>query len=187
MKEDHEIIELYWARSESAVHETDEKYGAKLHTLSGRILPEAEDAEECVNDTYLGAWNAMPPQRPQLLKMVLAAITRNLSFDRVKAAQAAKRGGGVLEVALDELAECADGRQSVESEAMASALGDCINAFLQTLPARERGVFLRRYFFVESAAEIAQRYALTPNGVNVMLHRTRQKLREALVREGYVV
>lgn len=185
--EDAQIIELYWQRDGAAIEKTDEKYGSYCYTVANRILCSHEDSEECVSDTWLRAWNAMPPQRPQLLKMFLAAITRNLSFDRVKAAQAAKRGGGVLEVALDELAECADGRQSVESEAMASALGDCINTFLQTLPARERGVFLRRYFFVESAAEIAQRYALTPNGVNVMLHRTRQKLREALVREGYVV
>lgn len=83
MKEDHEIIELYWARSESAVHETDEKYGAKLHTLSGRILPDAEDAEECVNDTYLGAWNAMPPQRPLALFAFLARICRNIACDKL--------------------------------------------------------------------------------------------------------
>ena len=95
MKEDHEIIELYWARSESAVHETDAKYGAKLHTLSGRILPEAEDAEECVNDTYLGAWNAMPPQRPLALFAFLARICRNIACDKLRQApreKAQRRG-----------------------------------------------------------------------------------------------
>ena len=95
MKEDHEIIELYWARSESAVHETDEKYGAKLHTLSGRILPEAEDAEECVNDTYLGAWNAMPPQRPLALFAFLARICRNIACDKLDKLRAHGRAFGV--------------------------------------------------------------------------------------------
>ena len=95
MKEDHEIIELYWARSESAVHETDEKYGAKLHTLSGRILPEAEDAEECVNDTYLGAWNAMPPQRPLALFAFLARICRNIACDKLDKLRAKKRSAEV--------------------------------------------------------------------------------------------
>lgn len=96
MKEDHEIIELYWARSESAVHETDAKYGAKLHTLSGRILPEAEDAEECVNDTYLGAWNAMPPQRPLALFAFLARICRNIACDKLDKLRAKKRSAGGL-------------------------------------------------------------------------------------------
>lgn len=105
MKEDHEIIELYWARSESAVHETDEKYGAKLHTLSGRILPEAEDAEECVNDTYLGAWNAMPPQRPLALFAFLARICRNIACDKLDKLRAKKRSAEVSAL-TEELSAC---------------------------------------------------------------------------------
>ncbi len=185
--EDAQIIDLYWQRDGAAIEKTDEKYGGYCYTVANRILCSHEDSEECVSDTWLRAWNAMPPQRPQLLKMFLAAITRNLSLDRVKANQAAKRGGGALEVALDELGECADGRESVESAVLAAELGECINAFLGTLAARERVIFLRRYFFCETAEEIAQRCGMNAGGVNVVLHRTRKKLREHLQREGFTV
>lgn len=184
--EDAQIIELYWQRDDTAIEKTDEKYGAYCYTVANRILNSHEDSEECVSDTWLRAWNAMPPQRPQLLKMFLAAITRNLSFDRVKAAQSQKRGGGALEVALDELGECVDGRCSVEAAVEGQALGACINAFLGTLAVRERVIFLRRYFFVESSGEIAQRCGMSAGSVNVSLHRTRAKLREYLQKEGYL-
>lgn len=185
--EDAQIIELYWQRDDTAIEKTDEKYGGYCYTVANRILSSHEDAEECVNDTWLRAWNAMPPQRPQLLKMFLAAITRNLSFDRVKAAQTTKRGGGALEIALDELGECVGGSDDAESSAIAQALGESINEFLSTLAARERVIFLRRYFFVESPAEIAQRCGISAGNVNVSLHRTRKKLREHLEKEGFSV
>ena len=129
MKEDHEIIELYWARSESAVHETDEKYGAKLHTLSGRILPEAEDAEECVNDAYLGTWNAIPPQRPDPLLTFLCRIVRNLSIMRYHANTATKRNSA-YDIALVELENCLSSGITVEDEVERKLLVQTIEDFL---------------------------------------------------------
>ena len=166
MKEDHEIIELYWARSESAVHETDEKYGAKLHTLSGRILPEAEDAEECVNDTYLGAWNAMPPQRPLALFAFLARICRNIACDKLDKLRAKKRSAEVS--ALTE-----------ESREIAEAL----NSFLSTLPVDARLFFMRRYWYMDSVKAIAEKYGCGESRVKTSLHRTREKLRDYLQKE----
>lgn len=139
MKEDHEIIELYWARSESAVHETDEKYGAKLHTLSGRILPEAEDAEECVNDTYLGAWNAMPPQRPLALFAFLARICRNIACDKLDRLRAKKRSAEVSAL-TEELSACiADPTAAREAESR--EIAEALNSFLSTLPRRCPALF----------------------------------------------
>lgn len=143
MKEDHEIIELYWARSESAVHETDAKYGAKLHTLSGRILPEAEDAEECVNDTYLGAWNAMPPQRPLALFAFLARICRNIACDKLDKLRAKKRSAEVSAL-TEELSACiADPTAAREAESR--EIAEALNSFLSTLPVDARLFFMRRY------------------------------------------
>ena len=167
MKEDHEIIELYWARSESAVHETDEKYGAKLHTLSGRILPEAEDAEECVNDTYLGAWNAMPPQRPLALFAFLARICRN---------------SAEVSALTEELSACiADPTAAREAESR--EIAEALNSFLSTLPVDARLFFMRRYWYMDSVKAIAEKYGCGESRVKTSLHRTREKLRDYLQKE----
>jgi len=183
--EDSLIIELYWQRSADAIRETDSKYGAYCFAISDNILHSKEDSEECVNDTYLAAWNAIPPHKPAKLRMFLAKITRNLSFNRFNARSAQKRGGVETVLVLDELAECLAAETVVESEYETKELGQCIRMFVRTLPERDGNVFVRRYFFTESVAEIAARYGLTENNVMVILSRTRKKLKAHLIKEGF--
>lgn len=201
--EDAQIIELYWARDEMAIRETDTKYGSYCRAIAHRIVKRTEDTEECVSDTYLHTWNAIPPTRPDVLKLYLARIVRNLSFNRYKTLHALRRGGGEIEAALDELSECvaASGTSgAVAKEAAGGAtaspqeegvialeLRESINAFVKSLPERDGNLFLRRYFFTEGVREIAERYGLTENNVSVILNRTRKKLKEHLASEGYVV
>lgn len=184
--EDSRIIELYWQKKSSAVTESAEKYGAYCFTIAENILHSAEDSEECVNDTWLRAWNAMPPQRPRVLRMFLAKITRNLAFDRFNARKAEKRGGGEAALVLDELSECLAGGVDTESAYEGRELGRCIQRFVLALPERDGNVFVRRYFFTEPVVVIAERYGLTANNVMVILSRTRKKLRLELMKEGYL-
>ncbi len=183
--EDNQIIELYFQRKEEAIKETECKYGSYCFTIAENILHNTEDSEECVSDTWLNAWNAMPPQRPTVLRMFLAKITRNLSFTRFRERNAEKRGGGELNLVLDELAECIAYESDTEGEYIAKELEQCIRLFVRELPKREGDVFVRRYFFTETVAVIAKRYAMTDNNVMVMLCRTRKKLRMHLSKEGY--
>ncbi len=184
--EDHQIIELYWQKNENAISETAGKYGAYCFTVAQNILHSAEDAEECVNDTWLHAWNAIPPQRPSVLRIFLAKITRNLSINRFHAESAEKRGGGEIVLVLDELAECIAGGVDAEAAYESKELEQCIQCFVRALPKRERNMFVRRYFFTEPAAAIAAHYGLTENNVQVILSRTRKKLRLVLKKEGYL-
>ena len=183
--EDTQIIALYWQRSSDAIRASEEAYGAYCFTVANRIVDNREDAEECVSDTWLRAWYAMPPEKPNYLRMFFAAITRNLSLDRMRATLTAKRGGGQAVLALEELSECVSGSPEVEDAIIAAELSASVNRFLNTLSEPARNVFLRRYFFLESAAEIAERYAMKPGAVAVSLHRTRAALREHLRREGF--
>lgn len=183
--EDSHIVELYWQKNADAIKETDRKYGAYCFAIADNILHSSEDSEECVNDTWLNAWNAIPPQKPAKLQMFLAKITRNLSFNRFNARSAEKRGGGEILLVLDELAECLAGESDVESEYEARELGQYIRRFVQKLPEREGNVFVRRYFFTETVAEIAKRYGLSQNNVMVILSRTRKKLKAQLIKEGF--
>lgn len=185
--EEQKIIELYWNRDESALTETDRKYGMYCRSIAWNILHSQEDSEECVNDTYLRAWNTIPPQRPARLNMYLAKITRNLAFDRYKAQMAQKRGGSEITVILDELAECVAGGESVEDAFLAKELAEAIGSFVRGLSEREANVFVRRYFFAETAKQIGTRYSLSANNVTVILSRTRQKLKEYLKKEGYLL
>lgn len=185
--EDEQIIELYWKRDEGAIRETDQKYGSYCYAISNHILHNHEDSEECVNDTWMKAWNAMPPHRPDILRLFLAKITRNLSFDRYKAKQAAKRGGGEMEAVLEELDECVQGSYDVEEAISAKELQGCLNAFVCGLPLRDSDIFLRRYYFVETTAEIAKRYGMRESNVLTILSRTRKKLKVYLRKEGYVL
>lgn len=184
--EDRQIVELYWQKNADAISETSSKYGAYCFTIADRILHSTEDSEECVNDTWLHAWNAMPPQRPNVLRMFLARITRNLSVNRFNARSAEKRGGGEMILVLDELADCLAGETNVEAEYEARELEECIRRFVRGLPERDGNVFVRRYFFTEPVAAIAGRYGLTENNVAVILNRTRKKLRAKLAKEGYL-
>lgn len=185
--DDTTIIDLYWARSEQALHETELKYGAYCRAIARNILKNPEDTEECVSDTWLGAWNAMPPKRPSILSAFLGRITRNLAFDRWKAARAEKRGGGELPLALDELDACIAAKGGVEAEFDGKELTRAIDAFLRTLPERECSLFLRRYWFMDSVRDIASRYSMNENNVKSILFRTREKLRKYLEEEGITV
>lgn len=184
--EDSRIVELYWQKNADAIKETDRKYGPYCFTIADNILHNKEDSEECVNDTWLNAWNAMPPQKPTKLQLFLAKITRNLAFNLFNSRSAQKRGGGEINLVLDELAECLAGESDVESEYEEKALGECVRLFVRSLPQRDGNVFVRRYFFTESVAEIAKRYDLTTNNVMVILSRTRKKLKGHLIKEGFI-
>ncbi len=185
--DDETILELYFARDERAVAETDRKYGGYCFTLANAILHNQQDAEETVSDTYLKAWNAIPPRKPGILKMFLAKITRNLAFSRWRSCNAQKRGGGEMELVLEELAGCIAAPGSIEDGLNAKELAKTIRCFLNTLPVREQDLFLRRYFFVEETEAIAERYGMKPATVQRTLSRTRMKLKSYLTKEGYAV
>ena len=185
--EDEDILDLYFARDEQAVVETDRKYGPYCFSLANSILNDPQDAEETVSDTYLKAWHAIPPKRPNILKMFLAKITRNLAFSRWRSYAAQKRGGGELPLVLEELAGCIADPGSVEDQLNGRELAKVIRSFLNTLPAREQDIFLRRYFFVEESEAIARRYSMKSATVLRTLSRTREKLKKYLTQEGYAL
>ena len=182
---DEAIIEMYFARNEEAIKKSDEKYGRYCMTVAGSILSDRLDAEECVNDTWLRAWNAIPPERPNYLKLFFAKITRNLAISRYRATTAKKRGGGEFEAVLDELSECIgdDTETAVDMRAMSASVNDFIGA----LEIRERAIVLRRYFFSEGTETIAVKFGLKKSNVHKILSRTRKKLQEHLAKEGYNV
>ena len=183
--EDEEIIELYWKRDEQAVHETQRAYGDYCRRVACGILNDPQDVEEVLADTWLHAWNSIPPQKPKFLKLYLAKIARNLAFSAFRSRSAAKRGGNAVFVALDELGECVSSPCSAESHYDAQELGETINAFLRTASDKERMVFVRRYFFLDEIPQIARRYSLTETNVRMILSRTRSKLKKYLIQEGY--
>ena len=185
--EDTKIIDLYFARNEQAVTETANKYGAYCFALANSILPDKLDAEEAVSDTYWKTWNAIPPHRPAVLKLFLAKITRNLGFTRWRSINAQKRGGGEIDLVLEELSECVAATGSAEEVLNGKELAKAVRAFLDTIPLREQDIFLRRYFFVEESASIAKRYGMKQATVLRTLSRTRMKLKKYLAKEGYAV
>lgn len=184
---DTEILDLYWARNERAIAETQISYGNYCYSIAYHILHIKEDSEECVNDTWLRAWNAIPPNRPGRLSLFLGTITRNLSFDMWKRKNALKRGSGEMEAALDELVECVPAATSTEEAVEEAELERMINRFLGTLPERDRNIFLRRYWFVEEYREIADRFGMNLNTVKTTLFRVRGKLKDYLEQEGVVL
>lgn len=185
--EDSAIIDLYWAREERALTETDLKYGKLCRSVAYNILHNREDTEECVNDTWMRAWNAMPPGRPGVLSAFLSRITRNLALDACKASRAEKRGGGQLPAALDELGDCIPAEGGVEQEMAFRELTKLLDEFLRTLPEKECCIFLRRYWYVDSTRDIARRYGMPEGSVKSQLSRTRQKLKKVLQTEGVAI
>lgn len=183
--EDNRIIELYFSRSEDAIVETDRKYGGFCYSIAYNILFNREDSEESVSDTYLSAWNAIPPTRPGIFSSFLGKITRNLSLDRWRRRSAAKRGGGEVPLALDELEDCISDGETPELAYERRELEVSVNRFLDRLSATERNVFLCRYWYLDSIGEIADTFGFTTAKVNSMLRRTREKLRRHLEKEGY--
>ena len=182
--EDNQIVELYWARSESAITETADKYGRYCYSIAFNILHGREDSEECVNDTYLSAWNSMPDQRPNKLRAFLGRITRNLSLKRWETYDAAKRGAGQVPLVLDELQECIPARESTEQAIDAMALAELINGFLSTTSEEKRKIFMRRYWYLSPVKEIAKDFTLSESKVKMSLLRTRNELKQYLEKEG---
>ena len=185
--EDREIVDLYWDRNERAISETAEKYERYLLKIAWNILADREDSEESVNDTYLHAWNAMPPHRPSLLSTFLGKITRQLSIDIYRKRHASKRGGSEYALSLDELADCVPATGGPEQEFEANELASAIDRFLRDLPAEARNLFLARYYFMDPLKDAAASCGLTEANAKTVLFRTRQKLKEYLGKEGYAV
>ena len=185
--EDGRIVDLYWRRDGAAITETSAKYGGYCRAIACNILPDVRDAEECVNDTWLGAWNAMPVHRPDRLAPFLGRITRNLALNRYRSARAEKRGGGEFPLVLEELEGCVPSSPSAEQAVEDAELERLVNRFLHTLSPRDCDLFLRRYWFAEPLSDIAERYGLKENTVKTSLFRSRAKLRRYLEREGVVL
>ena len=184
--DDKNIVDLFWQRSEKAIVETDSKYGGYCFSIAYNVLANNEDAEESVSDTYMAAWNKLPPHRPSILATFLGKITRNISISRWRSRSAYKRGGGEIVLALEELDNCVDGTQDIEASSDARELSACLNRFLDSLSKAERDIFLRRYWFFDPIAAIAESYGFTQSKVTSMLHRMRGKLRKQLEKEGFV-
>ena len=181
--DDAQIVDLYWQRSENAVPETQAKFGPYCRTIAYSILSDEQDAEECVNDTWLGAWNAMPDKRPSVLSTFLGYITRNFALNRLEARRSAKRGGGEAVLALDELETCIPSDASPQRCLEQKELEAAIDAFVSGLPETERRIFIARYWFLLSVKEIADRLGCTQSKVKTSLFRTRNKLRLYLQEE----
>ena len=182
--EDEKIITLYWERNENAIRESEKKYGKYCYTIASTLLRSREDADECVNETWSGAWNAIPPERPTILRGFLARITRNIAIDRLRRDGANKRREEV-EIAIDEYWECIPSQEaSIEDDFV---MKQAINGFLKSLDTRTRVIFMRRYWYSMSVKEIADGIGLSENHVNVILHRTRSKFKEYLTKEGIFV
>ncbi|WP_298030334.1 RNA polymerase sigma factor [uncultured Dysosmobacter sp.] len=181
--EDKDIIALYWARSEEAIQATAAKYGGYCGAIIRRVLGDGRDGEECLNDTWLGAWNAIPPQRPAKLAVFLGRIARNTALDRYSY-NTARRRCGDFELVLEELAECVGGDPAGEDFDL-RRLGESISAYLDTVSPAARRAFLRRYWHCETMAEIGEATGYTQAKIRSLLHRTRKGLREYLIREGY--
>lgn len=181
---DEEIIQLFQRRDERALAAVQQTYGSYCFSVAMNILHNRQDSEECVNETLMRAWKAIPPQEPKSLRMFLAAVTRNLAFSAYRRDNAQCRGSGELELVLGELEECVAAPGSLEDLVLTQELDTEINRFLRTLSDKERDVFLRRYFFTESYREIAKRYRMQEASVRMCLTRTRKKLKKHLTKEG---
>lgn len=182
--DDEKIVNLYWQRNPVAIAETKTKYGKFCYTIAYRVLHNNEDAEECENDTYLEAWNSMPPQKPSVLSAFLGTITRRNSIDKWRKKMTEKRGGGEFELSLNELENCIPDEKSIDEQLAVEELAKIISTFLRGLPETERNVFLRRYWYFDSINEICEKYGFGQSKVKMMLLRTRQKLLSCLEKEG---
>jgi len=182
--EDTKIIDLYWARQETAIVETDKKYGNYCRSIAMHILSNMEDTEECVNDTWMKAWDCMPPQRPDILSAFLGKITRNLSISRYRMTHAKKRGSGEVDLLLTELEECLPSSKSVEEEVEGKETAKAIDRFLYSIEPESRNIFIRRYFYADQVKEIAERFDISESKVKSQLFRMRGRLKEHLEKEG---
>ena len=185
--EDEMIIGLYWDRNETAIAETDRKYGAYLTRIARNVLDDAEDSREAVNDTYFAAWRTIPPQRPQILSAYLAKLTRRIAIDCFRKRTRIKRGGGEYVVSLSELEGTFSAGNTTEARMDGMALSAAINTFLRKLEPQARTAFIGRYYFMDPVAEVARYCGMSESKAKSMLHRTRQKLKAYLQKEGFTV
>lgn len=185
--EDSNIVALYWTRDEEAIRQTQIKYGRYCYTIAYNILRNCQEAEEAENDTYLDAWHSMPPHKPLLLSAFLGKITRRISLDKWRANSADKRGGGEVPLSLSELTECIPDNKRIDDALHAEELAKLIDAYLRTLPTAERHVFLCRYWYFDTIEDIAKQFGFGQSKVKTLLHRTRQKLKIHLKKEGIYI
>ena len=185
--DDRQIIELYNERSETAISETANKYGKYCYYIAYHILYDEQDSEECVNDTYLRAWETIPPQYPNKMSAFLGKITRNLALNRYRYYMREKRGCGQIPLVLDELQECVPAANRTEEMIEEKLLVELLNRFLCELPLEKRMMFLRRYWYMSSIQEIANDYEISEGKVKMTLLRTRNKLKQILEKEGIVL
>ena len=184
--EDAKIIDLFWARKEEAIRQTDKAYGRRLHVLADRILNNREDAQECVNDTYHAAWNHIPPTRPEFLFAFLAKIARHFSFDKLDYQHAKKRDAILVELS-EELENCIPAPDDFEKRAESETIGRVISDFLKEQPESMRKVFVRRYWYMDSISDISVSFGISESKAKSILFRMRNKLREYLEKEGVIV
>lgn len=185
--DDKKIVELFFARQESAIAASSGKFGAYLYSIAYNVLGNREDAEECVNDTYIDAWNCIPPHRPSNLSAFLGKITRRISIDKLRKRKAKKRGNGESDIILEELHGCIISEDSTEHIFEAKELSQIINSFIKTLPQTERNIFICRYWYMESISDICIRFGFSESKIKSILHRSREKLRKKLKKEGYTI
>lgn len=184
---DKQIVELYWKRDESAITLTQEKYSTYLMKISQNILNDIEDSEESVNDTYLAAWNSMPPQNPSVLSTYLGKLTRRISISMFRKRNAAKRQGGEFALAFSEMEDVMKGNMEPEKEMEARILCELLNKFLRSLKPDERRTFIGRYYYMDSLKEVAAYCGMSEGKAKTMLFRTRVKLKEYLREEGFMI
>ncbi|MDE5569244.1 MAG: sigma-70 family RNA polymerase sigma factor [Ruminococcus sp.] len=183
--EDKDIVQLYWDRNERAIAETSVKYGRYCTSIAMNILNNHEDAEECVNETYLNTWNTIPPHKPSMLSTFLGKIVRNLSFNKYKHTHSIKRGGDEISLILDELSEVVSGKESVEDDIIRNELIKTVDDFINTLSENKRYIFIRRYWYSDNITAIANQCGRTENSIYVELSRIRKKLRDYLTERDY--
>jgi len=182
--EDREIVDLYWQRDERAIAETVARYGAYCNSIARNILHQTQDVEESVNDTWMNAWNSMPPHRPEILSTFLGKITRYICLKKWRERYTQKRGGGEAALALEELSESIPDGRSIDEAVQAKELAQIVNTFLNGLPETERDIFVCRYWYLDPVADISARYGCSQSKVKTMLWRTRKKLMLRLEKEG---
>ncbi len=183
--EDIKIISLFNERDERAIEITQSKYGKYCYSIAYSILEQREDAEECVNDTWVKTWNSIPPQAPSCLRAFLAKITRNIAYDRHKFNSRQKRGGKEITMALDELAECLPASDGIDEYLRANEIRVALNSFLNNIPERDRNIFVLRFFFVYSTEKIASNLGMNHGTVMNSITKTKKKLKEYLKKGGF--
>ena len=184
--DDSKIIELFFERSEQAIIELSDKYGTLFKKVADNILNNSFDAEECVNGAYLGAWNTIPPQKPDVLPGYVCRIVRNLAIKKYHSNKAEKRNS-IYDVALDEIEDCFPSSASVEDEIDSREISNAINKFLKTLDKQERIMFVRRYWFSDSIEDIAKLFKTNKHYISVRLSRIREKLKKHMIKEGVYI